>query len=150
MLLAQASEWTAPVGIASAVGIGVFLLIAFNQAAKAWRNLKGEEPHPPNSQLDVSVRDLERRVTLAEGATVGIQAEMRKEHDTLRAKQEADNKANEIHISQRSKSIYDEINRCREGLEGKIQAVEDAFTTHSKDIERALGRIEGKLENRRH
>ena len=62
----------------------------------------------------------------------------------LRATAKEDRADNQIHASQRSQTIHKKIEDVRTELTGKIDGLRHEMSSGFGDIERALGRIEGK------
>ena len=57
---------TVPVQMAGWLGCLAFGLMLFNEGAKFVERIRGKRPHPPNEQLDLSVSQMERRVSRLE------------------------------------------------------------------------------------
>lgn len=77
------NSWEAPIGMAAWLGCLSFILFAFNQSAKAWRNLKGRDPEPSNASIGLMVTDLGRRVTTLEDNYAEMQADRVRKWDEL-------------------------------------------------------------------
>lgn len=85
MLLFAQSQFEAPIGIAAWIACASFLLFLFNQAAKAWRNLKGRDPEPANASLGQSVEDLTRRVITLEDNYAEMQSDRIRKWEKLQS-----------------------------------------------------------------
>lgn len=68
----------------------------------------------------------------------------------LRAEMITDRRNNETHASSRSKTLYDKIDAVRLELTEKNEELRGEMQRNFQDTERALGRIEGKLDETRH
>lgn len=85
--------------------------------------IKGKPQVPPNRQLESAQKDLERRVTLVEAAVTGVRTEMQAEREVIEEK-----------ARERSLRIYEKIDETRDQMARGFQ-----------DIERTLGRLEGRI-----
>lgn len=93
-----------------------------------------KQPKPGNEQLETGRRELERRVSAAEGEIV-----------KLREGQDHERALTEESARKRSAGIYIKMDELRKELSEKVDGLRDEVTQQFKDTERALGRIEGKL-----
>lgn len=73
-------------------------------------------------------------------------SECRLERVSLRAEIKAERDANQIHASERSKTIFNQIDKVRVELNEKTDSLRDEMQRNFQDTERALGRIEGKID----
>jgi hypothetical protein len=141
MMLAQILPTTLPdPGHYSSIGwvcVIVFCLVAgARQITGFWRELRGKDPEPPNEQLENSRRELERRVSAAESAIGEVWKNI--SHDR---------ESGEENARSRSAGIYKKIDEVRAEVSGKVDELRNQMTMQFKDTERALGRIEGKLNS---
>ncbi|MDB6018439.1 MAG: hypothetical protein JWR19_2928 [Pedosphaera sp.] len=88
------------------VSAGAVLWI-FNEGRKAF---KRKSAYPPNEQLEISHNLLTRRV---DGLDLHVSA--------LRQELEKDRRDNEIHASQRSRTIFSQIDKTRLEIKGDMQ-----------------------------
>jgi hypothetical protein len=123
--------------IAAWLACAAFLLMFARNATALWRELKGKEPHPPNDTLEAGRKELERRVT-----------EVEKETADIRRGASHDREAAEVSARNRSAGIYNKMEEVRKELTGQVQVLREEVGKQFKDTERALGRIEGKLDPR--
>lgn len=75
--------------------------------------------------------------------------ECREDRGKLWTELTADRRNHEIHISQRSASIYAQIDKVRIELTENQEQLRADMQRNFQDTERALGRIEGKLDQRK-
>lgn len=122
------------------------LAVAGHHLLKVLKHLRGKPPQPPNQVLDASQRALEQRVVMMEAALTGLRAEV------LAGDERAEQAARA-----RSAGLHAALHKVREDLSAKwdgeraellqrIDAVNAGVSQYARDTERALGRIEGKLE----
>lgn len=123
----QAIGWIAVSAWAIAGGV--------NQILKLVDRVKGKSPSPPNEQLEVGRRELERRISAVEKE----QAESRKESQHEKEQGESTARASRA-------ALYKKVDDVRAELVTKVDDLRDEMTSQFKDTERALGRIEGKLD----
>lgn len=90
MLLFAQSQFEAPIGIAAWMACASFLVFFFNQAFKAWRNLKGRDPEPANAALGQSVNEIARRVKVLEDQYTEMQ------YDRIRKWEQLQNEMGEL------------------------------------------------------
>lgn len=111
------------------------LAIAINQVLKLTDRFRGEPPQPANPQLGQSVNELDRRVTMLERWQREVAEKM---------------EADKIEImnagEQRASRIHQHIEQDRTETTRKIDELKANVVRQFQDTERALGRIEGKLD----
>ncbi len=73
-------------------------------------------------------------------------SECRLERAALRAEIKADRDANQVHASARSQTIFTQIEKVRVELMDKNDELRQEMQRNFQDTERALGRIEGKID----
>ena len=112
-----------------------FLIAGMNALMKFWRNLKGKESSPPNEQLEVGRRELERRISATERELVDLRKEWSHERE-----------ASDAASRQGRAGIYNKIEEVREQFIQKVDELAGEVAKQFQDTERALGRIEGKLD----
>jgi hypothetical protein len=66
MMLAQIENFPMPAQFASWIACAAFLLWLFLLVKKAMREVRGEEPQPPNSHLNISIKEIRRRIEALE------------------------------------------------------------------------------------
>jgi t-SNARE complex subunit (syntaxin) len=71
----------------------------------------------------------------------GHDADVRALYDEIKR----DRQANQVHASERSANIHAKIDAVREELTDKIDTLRGDVTSGFQDVERAIGRIEGKI-----
>lgn len=72
----------------------------------------------------------------------------RSETLALRAELARDRESNQVHGSERSKTLFQQIEKVRVELMGKNEELRADMQRNFQDTERALGRIEGKLDGK--
>lgn len=65
----------------------------------------------------------------------------------LRIEAKAELQQNQEHASARSAAIYRKVDEVREELTAKMDGLNEQMTTGFKDVERAVGRIEGQIKS---
>jgi hypothetical protein len=123
----QSIGWIVAVFLGLCVGIYYLLEII--------AKLRGKSPQPPNKQLDSAQKDLERRVNMVEGAIIGVRKEMADSQEKI-----------EVSARSRSNGIYAKIEDVRHELSAAQESTRSEMHRGFQDIERTLGRLEGKLE----
>jgi len=63
----------------------------------------------------------------------------------FRTEAKADREQNQVHASQRSAAIYHKIDEVRDELTTKMDGINEQMSKGFKDVERAVGRIEGQI-----
>lgn len=123
------------VNIAAWLACLVFVVTGANAIIKFWRNIRGNDPQPPNTQLGQSVLELNRRVSDLEDWRVDLTAKL--ESDKIEILNAGEERASRIHSHIEADRV--ETARKLDELRGRVEK-------QSQDTERALGRIEGTLE----
>lgn len=75
-------------------------------------------------------------------------ADCRHERAALRAEIKAEREANQVHGSERSRTLFNQIEKVRVELTESQKELAAEMQRNFQDTDRALGRIEGKLDNK--
>lgn len=125
------------VNIAAWMAVAFFLMAFVKSALWFSDRIKGKDPKPPNDILEHGRRELERRVAAVESEVADLRRDLA--HDRESAESSA---------RSRSAGIYSKIDQVREEMLAKVDDLRIEVGQQFKDTERALGRIEGKLEKK--
>jgi len=139
-LLAE-SQFTPPMQIAGWLGCLSFTIWIVLMAVRLVKELK-DKPAPSELQRDTAERYTPKSEFSAHAT------ECRADRAALRAEMIADRRNNEVHASTRSKTIFDQIDKVRTELSTKHDELRGEMQRNFQDTERALGRIEGKIDER--
>ena len=65
-----------------------------------------------------------------------------REHDTIRAEQKKDRDDNQLHVSARQKTLFDEIKSTRASMESKLDQKHAENSTRLNHVEKSIGGLE--------
>jgi hypothetical protein len=152
------SEWLGCVAF-----VGGLLIVGM----KIVDRIRGKTPEPPNSSLEIGRRELERRIGQAEVLLGELQAAGNHTLEQLRVERREDLRQQEISQRASAAKVYDRIEMVRKELAGAVEEnrkelgqqtevlrkefaaahdkTRDLLAKQFQDVERALGRIEGKI-----
>lgn len=120
--------------IAGWLACAVFVIGALNQVFRLWNNFKGEKALPANEHLGIHQDLMERRIGAVEEVCKSAAV------DRHRDLQEAEHSARV-----RSAKLYEKIDETRKEMTTAQDEVRSEMQQGFKDMERALGRLEGKI-----
>jgi hypothetical protein len=112
-----------------------FLVILINGGFRLARNVKGDQPTPPNSNLGLSVAELNRRVRDLEEWRGDLIEKMDTDKADLLAAGE-----------ERARRIYRHVDEVRAEIGTTVDSIRGTMISGIKDVERAIGRLEGKID----
>lgn len=144
------------VNIAAWLACLAFVVVLVNGALKLTDRMKGQ---PPNEQLEAHRLQLERRIAQVEAGYVpaklyetrhaeyqGQLRDLAAQVEHVRSGMHAGCKQSEEAARERSNAIYKKIDEVRVELNASQAEVRNQLEKWTRDTERALGRIEGKIE----
>src|SRR4051812_10824563 len=110
--------------IAGWLACAAFVLMMTNQAFSVFHSLRGKEPHPPNNELGLTQREIDRRVQVAEHGLQQMREEMNRERELFEASARA-----------RSAAIYNKIDEMRKEVSQTNMALKDQVVKFFGDVE---------------
>lgn len=130
MMLADASFiQEPPIQVGIWLACAFFMMLIINEGFRFMRNLKGDAPQPPNAQID-------ERLTRVENSL-----------DKLARDFAEDKKQNEIHMSERSKTIFLKIDTVQSEISERIdRSMSEANESRSRLHDRINPVVENTAE----
>jgi uncharacterized membrane protein YccC len=132
------------------------IAVGINAVFKLIDRFRGKEPHPPNEQLEIKRLELERRINSAEAlvARIGedrakdlreIETERRRSATALYQKMEETKDELTQSSGQGQTELHRKIETTEQRLLGRIETSDKISAKGFQDIERSIGRLEGKI-----
>jgi hypothetical protein len=146
------------INIAAWLAVAAFLIALVNGSFRLWSNLRGKSPEPPNEQLELASQEITRRVQQLEVRAVldtvcaTRHAESAKSIETV-TRQIAELSALRIADAKDAgasrEKMYQAVKEMRLEVTSQVQNLSTTTAKNFQDVDRALGRLEGKLESQR-